>query len=66
LTKFKRYYYKTTGENMKVGIIGYGSMGKMILGKFIETKTIEESNYTNGDRNPVWDWEIIIRKGNDI
>ncbi|MDR1220121.1 MAG: NAD(P)-binding domain-containing protein [Treponema sp.] len=27
---------------MKIDIIGYGSMGKMILEKFIETKTIEQ------------------------
>lgn len=27
---------------MKIGIIGYGSMGKMILEKFIETKTMEQ------------------------
>jgi pyrroline-5-carboxylate reductase len=27
----------------KIGIIGYGSMGKMILEKFIETKTIDQS-----------------------
>ena len=30
--------------NKKVGIIGYGSMGKMISSKFIESKTISESN----------------------
>jgi pyrroline-5-carboxylate reductase len=35
--------YKTIGEHMKIGIIGYGSMGKMILEKFIETKTVEPS-----------------------
>ena len=28
----------------KIGIIGYGSMGKMILLKFIETRTVPESN----------------------
>ena len=28
----------------KVGIIGYGSMGKMILSKFVESKTITESD----------------------
>ncbi|GHV91117.1 pyrroline-5-carboxylate reductase 3 [Spirochaetia bacterium] len=27
-----------------IGIIGYGSMGKMFLNKFIESKTIQESN----------------------
>jgi pyrroline-5-carboxylate reductase len=27
---------------MKIGIIGYGSMGKMILKKFIETKTVAQ------------------------
>ncbi|GHU22772.1 pyrroline-5-carboxylate reductase 3 [Spirochaetia bacterium] len=27
-----------------IGIIGYGSMGKMLLDKFIESKTIQESN----------------------
>ncbi|MDR1325233.1 MAG: NAD(P)-binding domain-containing protein [Treponema sp.] len=27
---------------MKIGIIGYGSMGRMILEKFIETKTVEQ------------------------
>jgi len=29
---------------MKIGIIGYGSMGKMLLEKFIETKSIKESD----------------------
>ncbi|MDR1029943.1 MAG: NAD(P)-binding domain-containing protein [Treponema sp.] len=29
---------------MKIGIIGYGSMGKMILEKFIETKTVDPSD----------------------
>ena len=29
---------------MKIGIIGYGSMGKMILEKFIETNTVLQSN----------------------
>ena len=29
---------------MKIGIIGYGSMGKMFLEKFIETNIVEESN----------------------
>lgn len=28
----------------KIGIIGYGSMGKMLLEKFLETKTVDESN----------------------
>jgi len=28
----------------KIGIIGYGSMGRMILSKFIESKTVPESN----------------------
>jgi pyrroline-5-carboxylate reductase len=28
---------------MKISIIGYGSMGKMILDKFIETKTVEQA-----------------------
>ncbi len=28
----------------KIGIIGYGSMGKMIFSKFIESKIIPESN----------------------
>ncbi|MDR0524411.1 MAG: NAD(P)-binding domain-containing protein [Spirochaetaceae bacterium] len=28
---------------MNIGIIGYGSMGKMILEKFIETKSVEQS-----------------------
>jgi pyrroline-5-carboxylate reductase len=31
-------------DNKKIGIIGYGSMGKMIFTKFIESKTIPESN----------------------
>jgi len=30
--------------NKKIGIIGYGSMGKMIFSKFIESKIIPESN----------------------
>jgi pyrroline-5-carboxylate reductase len=36
----------TREKNMekKIGIIGYGSMGKMILLKFIETRTVPESN----------------------
>ena len=29
---------------MKIGIIGYGSMGKMLLEKFIETKRVKESD----------------------
>jgi len=29
---------------MKIGIIGYGSMGKMYLEKFIETKMVEDSD----------------------
>jgi len=29
---------------MKIGIIGYGSMGRMLLEKFIGTKTVEQSN----------------------
>lgn len=28
----------------KIGIIGYGSMGKMIFSKFVQTKVIDESN----------------------
>ncbi|MCL1832904.1 MAG: NAD(P)-binding domain-containing protein [Leptospirales bacterium] len=29
---------------MKIGIIGYGSMGKMLLEKFIETKSVNEAD----------------------
>ena len=29
---------------MKIGIIGYGSMGKMLLEKFIETKSVKEAD----------------------
>jgi pyrroline-5-carboxylate reductase len=37
-------YCKIIGEYMNIGIIGYGSMRKMILGKFVETKAVEQSN----------------------
>jgi pyrroline-5-carboxylate reductase len=30
--------------NKKIGIIGFGSMGKMLLYKFIESKDVNESD----------------------
>ena len=35
---------KINNYRMKIGIIGYGSMGKMLLEKFIETKSVKESD----------------------
>jgi pyrroline-5-carboxylate reductase len=36
---------------MNIGIIGYGSMGKMLLEKFIETETIEQSKIFISERS---------------
>ena len=43
--------FNKTGEIIKIGIIGYGSMGKMFLEKFIETKTVEESDIFVSNRS---------------
>jgi pyrroline-5-carboxylate reductase len=57
---------------MKIGIIGYGSMGKMILGKFIETRTIEQEKLFVSNRtfNKIMDLNKIYPRlnicGNNI
>jgi pyrroline-5-carboxylate reductase len=58
----------------KIGIIGYGSMGKMIFSKFVESKTIKESDLFIANRtyekimnlNTIYSKINIFRNNTDV